>query len=155
MAYSSANDEVISLTGYPTAYTTSSMPTLAQVTGIIEMIDGEIDTALYALGITSTPTNASLLNLLAKWSAIGSAGLTLQRYKNDNTANNEGDWLYSKYEAWIDKLITDDNYKNMIKELGNTSFTGNYVSSNVDDTTHEGAVASSTTISYGVDGFKI
>lgn len=157
MAYSSANTEILAYTGFTNSYSTGTSPTLDQVTSIITMIDGEIDSALYALGITTTPTNTALLAMLKKYSAMGSAGLVLQRYKNPNAENNNGDWLYTKYETWIDKLLTDDDYKAMIKEMGGTpgGYDGIYVSSNVDDGTHEGATPASTTISYGVEGFEI
>lgn len=155
MAYSSANSEVLTYTGFSTDYSSTTAPTLIQVTSIISQIDGEIDSALYGLGITSTPTSTTLLQLLAKYSAMGAAGLTLQRYGQSENDYRVADWWYGKYEAWLEKIITDTNYQNMLKELGATGYDGIYISSNVDDTTHETATAASTEISYGVEGFKI
>jgi hypothetical protein len=157
MAYSSANSEVLAYTGFSTSYSSTTAPTLVQVGSIIDQVDGEINTALYGLGITSTPTNASILQLLAKYSAMGSAGLVLQRYGASDNDFRLGDWWYGKFESWMEKLITDDDYKNMIKEIGSVAgdYTGIFVSSNVEDGTHEGATPASTTISYGVEGFEI
>lgn len=157
MAYSSANTEVLAYTGFTASYSSTTAPTLVQVGSIIDQVDGEINTALYGLGITTTPTNASILQLLAKYSAMGAAGLVLQRYGASDNDFRLGDWWYGKFESWMEKLITDDSYKAMIKEIGavSGSYDGIYVSSNVDDGSHEGAAAQSTTISYGMEGFKI
>lgn len=155
MAYSSANTEVLAYTGFPTVYSSSTMPTLTQVGDIIDQIDGEINTSLYALGITSTPTNAILLKLLAKYSAMGSAGLVMQRYGASDNDFRIGDWWYTKYENWIEKISTDEQYKAMLKSIGVSSYTGDYVGSNATDGTHIEATAGSTTISYIDEDFKI
>lgn len=155
MAYANANTEIKSYTGFVSDYSSTTMPTLAQVTDIITQVEGEIDVALVGLGITTPITNATLLANVRKYSGMGSAGLTLQRYgKNDNDFRL-ADWFYSKFETWIDKLTTDKQYQNNIKEtIGTDQFTGIYVSSNATDGSHTYATPVSTTISYGVEGFR-
>jgi hypothetical protein len=155
MAYSSANSEVIAYTGFTQSYSTGSSPMLSQVESIISQIDGEINVALNAVGITSTPTSTTLLQMLAKYSAMGSAGLVLQRYGQSDADFRVADWWYGKYETWIEKVTTDPKYQEMLKRIANSGYTGIYVSSNVDDNSHEVADAASTEISYGVEGFKI
>ena len=154
MSYASANTEVLAYTGFATVYSSSTMPTLAQVTDIIEQIEGEIDTTLSGLGITVPVTNATLIDYIRKQSAMGSAGLTLQRYgKNDNDFRL-ADWFYGKYESWIDKLITNKNYQSNIKELAGTNNIGVYIGSNFTDGTHFESTPKTSSIQYGVDGFK-
>lgn len=155
MAYASANTEVVNYTGFSTVYSTSTMPTLAQVTDIIAQVEGEIDTALYGLGLTIPVTNVTLTANIRKYSAMGAAGLTLQRYGKSENDFRLADWFYGKFESWIEKLNTDKNYQDNIKEVaGAGTFTGVYIGSNFTDGSHDGATAKSTNISYGVEGFK-
>lgn len=155
MPYASANTEVLGYTGFSTVYSSTTMPTLAQVADIITQIEGEINVALAGLGLTIPVTNASLLDLARKYSGMGSAGLTLQRYgKNDNDFRL-ADWFYGKFESWVEKLITDKEYQSNIKEIvGGVSYSGLYVSSNATDGSHTGADPQTDVIKYGVENFK-
>lgn len=155
MAYANANIEVKGYTGFPLDYSSTTMPTLAQVTDIITQVEGEIDVALGGLGITTPITNVTLLANVRKYSGMGSAGLTLQRYGKNENDFRLADWFYSKFETWIDKLTTDEQYQNNIKEtIGTDQFTGVYVESNVTDGSHTYSTPVSTKISYGVEGFR-
>lgn len=155
MAYASANTEVKGYTGFPSDYSSTTMPTLAQVSDIITQIEGEIDVAIGGLGITTPVTNATLLANVRKYSGMGSAGLSLQRYGKNENDFRLADWFYSKFENWIEKLTTDEKYQNNIKEISGTgAYTGIYVESNATDGTHTYATSLSTTISYGVEGFR-
>ncbi len=149
MAYASANTEVLAYTGFSESYSTGTSPTLLQVTDIIEQVEGEIGGALDALGVTTVGSN--LTDMVRKYSAMGSAGLTLQRYgKNDNDFRL-ADWFYGKFETWIDKLYTDEKYQEKIKKMDSASYTGLFISSNATDGTHIEATAKSTEISYEVN----
>jgi hypothetical protein len=155
MAYASANTEVLGYTGFSTVYSTTTMPTLAQVSDIIEQVEGEINTALSGLGLTVPVTNATLIDYIRKQSAMGSAGLTLQRYGQNDADFRLADWFYTKYETWIEKLITDEKYQNSIKEIvGGSAYTGIYIGSNFTDGTHFESTPKISTIEYGIDGFK-
>lgn len=153
MAYASANTEVKSYTGFPADYSSTTMPTLAQVSDIISQVEGEINTTLNGLGVSVPVTNVTLIEYVRKFSGMGAAGLTLQRYGKSDADFRLADWFYTKYETWIDKLILDEKYQGNIKEIAGTSYSGFYVGSNFTDGTHVGATAKSTTVSYGVEGF--
>lgn len=155
MAYISANSEVKGYTGFTNDYSSTTMPTLLQVTDIITQVEGEIDVAIGGLGITTPVTNNTLLANVRKYAGMGSAGLALQRYGKNENDFRLADWFYSKFESWIDKLTTDEKYQNNLKEIAGTgTYTGIYIESNATDGTHTYSTPLSTTISYGVEGFK-
>lgn len=155
MPYANANTEIKTYTGFTTDYSTSTSPTLSQVTDIIEQVEGEIEVALSGLGLTVPVTNTILLDFVRKYSGMGSAGLVFQRYGKSENDFRLGDWYYTKFENWIEKLINDKNYQGNIKEIvGANTYTGLYIGSNATDTTHTGTTPKTTEISYGVEGFK-
>jgi len=151
MAYASANTEVKGYTGFTTDYSTGTSPTLTQVSDIIAQVEGEIDTTLAGIGLTVPVTNSNLIAYVRKYSGMGSAGLTLQRYGKNDADYRLADWFYSKFETWIDKLITDEKLQKNIKNMGVTGYSGLYVGSNATDGSHTGADVRQETISYGVE----
>ena len=116
MAYCTSAD-VTALTGLSPS--TSTEPTNLELTGIIEQISGMIQGSLNSIGIT-TVTSTSLSDMLRLPCSQGSAGMYYMRKgKNENDFRN-GDWLYGKFEAFLDKLIKDSAYRNMLLQIENT-----------------------------------
>lgn len=123
MAFIAANTELKALTGFTVDYSTTTQPTLTEAGYMIDMIDGEILSALAVCGIVSPATSGNLANLIKKFEAMGSAGLVFQRYgKNDNDYRL-GDWYYTQYKDWINQVITDENYQQMISAIYSTGQT--------------------------------
>jgi hypothetical protein len=129
-------------------FSTDTQPTLVQVTNIISQVDGEIDGALTATGTTGV-SSTGLQDLLKKYSAMGSAGLTMMTYGENEENFRKGEWFYNKFEAWIDNLINNDNYKEYIYNLENGEFTNIYASNQFIDGTN-----TSTEIQYIDEDFK-
>ena len=146
--YSSANTDVRPyVRTLSTQFSTDSQPTLSEVTNIISQIDGEIDSSLIIAGITAPSTNLS--NLLKKYSAMGSAGLVVQTYGEEDGNFQKGEWFYNQYIEWIDKVTTDDKYQDSLYNLNAGSVSGTYVSDQV-----IAGYVESTDISYIDEDFK-
>lgn len=151
--YSSGNADVkpyvrAFLTNGANDFSTGTQPTLVQVTNIIAQVDGEIDGALTSAGIIAV-TSTSLSDLLKKYSAMGSAGLVMMTYGENEENFQKGDWFYQKFDAWIDKVITNDDYKEFLYNLQEGE-TGNIYASNqfIDGTN------TSTEIQYRDESFE-
>ncbi len=115
---------------------TATQPTLTQAGVIIDNVAGEIDSALYSIGITS-PAQTATLNLLRHWNTIGAAGqCKMTRGENDADFNVAQYWLTS-YTDWITKVMTDSAYKTALLAMesltDNTLYYGNQISDGVED----------------------
>jgi len=148
MAYCSANTDVSALTGI--TYSTSTVPTLIESNVIIDQVSAEIDVTLASVGISNPSASATFLTMLKKPCALGSAGLLLQRYGTGDGDFRRADWYYSKYEAWLDKVISNEDYKKSILSFFTTGYSGIYVENNVTSGTFTEKSAVNTEVDYMV-----
>lgn len=100
MAYCTV-DDVKHLTQPKPPYSGSTVPTIAQVTAIIDFIDGEINVALSTGGYTLPITDSNALLYLKATSIYGSASLSeqaLQQQGNPEVSEHVADY-WEKYST--------------------------------------------------------
>ncbi len=120
MPYSTHND--ISIALQLPIYDTESQPTAAQVTDIIAMIDGMIDSALSSIGISLPVVDVAFLQLLKEASINGAAGRVSGTYTKNNEGNVQNNFYWGEFKEFLKDL--NDNaqkYLNMINKNGNLS----------------------------------
>lgn len=130
MSYCDANTDVKILTGFASTYSTSSIPTLSDVQNIIGQIEGEINAYLAADNITS-PSNANTLALLKRYEALGSAGMVLARWGDNDAVRQQGMIFWNEFKEWANRLLNDQAYIQMIIKNENKANEGQQVGSAV------------------------
>lgn len=126
--YCDANNDVRRLTGYQSAYSTSSTPMLTDVNDIIIMLSGEVDGYLNAGGIKSI-SNSYNTNILKTYVSLGAAGRVMSRWFQNPNDKEQGFVYWTEFKEWLDKLVRDPQYINVFiqneglaneaKQLGN------------------------------------
>jgi hypothetical protein len=112
-AYCDANLDVKVLTGFQSAFSSSTAPALTDVNTIIETISGEIDGYLKAANI-NTLSAAANISIRKKYCIFGVCGEVMSRWFQNQRDKEQGLYYADKYDEWTNKLINDPQYINVI-----------------------------------------
>jgi hypothetical protein len=106
-------EDVQVLLGYPVSFGATTNPTLTQVNDIISDVTNEIDFTLKSIGVTTQPTDPTLLGRLSIACKFGVAcQVGMSKFGNNASVNDSQPGYYcQKYQAIIDDIKTNaDNY---------------------------------------------
>lgn len=128
MSYCNHSD--ISIALQLPAYDTESQPTATQITDIIAMIDGMIDSALSSIGVTLPVSNALFLQVLKSASINGTAGRVSGSYKKNQFGTVETNFYWNEFKLFLAD-ITDNPDKYLKMSDSGSSLAGVAPSNNV------------------------